>query len=65
MTVEGAFATARARFDTIVSWLDSSASGSLTHAELEAGLAERGRDLLAGLLQDHLDVRAARERRLG
>jgi hypothetical protein len=65
MTVEGAFATARARFDAVVSWLGSSASGSLTHAELESELAERGRDLLARLLQDHLDVRAAREPRLG
>jgi hypothetical protein len=65
MAVEGAFATARARFDAVVSWLDGAASGSLTHAELEAGLAERGRELLASLLQDHLDVRAVRERRLG
>jgi hypothetical protein len=65
MTVESAFATARARFDSIVSWLDSPGSGSLTHAELEDALAERGRELLAGLMQDHLDVRAARERRLG
>jgi hypothetical protein len=58
-----AFAAARARFGTVVSWLDGEQAGRLTHGELEDQLGMAGRELIRQLLQDHLDLRAAREQR--
>jgi hypothetical protein len=44
-------------------WLAGPGAACLTHAELEEQLAERGRELLRRLHQDHLDLRAMREQR--
>ena len=38
-------------------------AAALTHAGLEDHLQARGRELLRRLFQDHLELRAARERR--
>jgi hypothetical protein len=59
-----AFASSRERFDALVDFLDGDTSMGVTHAELEDHLQIAGRELLRQLLQDHVDVRAARERRL-
>jgi hypothetical protein len=61
--VSGVFAQARACFSEIEGWLSGTEAAALTHAELEEQLGERGRELLRLLHQDHLDLRAARERR--
>ncbi|MCA1682221.1 MAG: ISKra4 family transposase [Actinobacteria bacterium] len=58
------FGESRDRFEGIVSWLDSQEATELTHGELEAQLQLHGRELLRQLTQDHLDLRAHRERRL-
>jgi hypothetical protein len=61
---EGArFAEARELFVETVEWLSGLRAAGLTHAELEEQLGVRGRELLRRLHQDHLDLRAARERR--
>ena len=39
-------------------------AASLTHGELEARLEVKGREVFRTLFQDHLDMRAQRERRL-
>jgi hypothetical protein len=52
-------------FEQVVAGLAGSDADGLTHAELEDRLAVRGRELLRLLLQDHLDLRAVRERRCG
>jgi hypothetical protein len=59
-----AFAGARERFQTILSWLDGDQSTRLDHAELERQLDVEGRQLLRQLLQDHVDLRAMREKRI-
>jgi hypothetical protein len=48
-------------FTALVAELRSSQAAGLTACELEDLLAERGREVLRQLLQDHLDLRAARE----
>jgi hypothetical protein len=57
------FACSRGAFGQIEEWLGSSEAAGLEHAELEEQLAARGRELQRRMLQDHLDLRAARERR--
>lgn len=59
------FAAARAGFEQLVGFLDGARAAELAHAELETELDTRGRQLLRQLFQDHLDVRAHREQRLG
>lgn len=59
-----AFAAARGRFEEIVGWLGNGSAAGLEHAELETRLELEGRALLRVLLQDHLDLRAVRERRV-
>lgn len=59
-----AFARGRAQFDDVVGFLGGDAAAGLTHAELEAELGAKGRELLRQLYQDHLDLRAEREVRL-
>jgi hypothetical protein len=59
-----AFARGREQFDHVVGFLDGEGAAGLTHAELEAELGARGRELLRQLYQDHLDLRAEREVRL-
>ena len=44
-------------------WLESDEAGALTHAELEASVEVKGRDVLRQFFQDHLDLRAQREQR--
>lgn len=57
------FAGSRERFEAIMEWLDGKGAVGLEHAELESRLESEGRELLRALLQDHLDLRARRERR--
>lgn len=59
-----AFAGSHDRFETVAAWLEGAESTGLTHAELEARLQVESRELFRQLLQDHLDLRAQRERRL-
>jgi hypothetical protein len=58
------FAACEQLFRGLVGFLSGSAAAGLTHAELETRLAADGRELHRQLLQDHLDLRAARETRL-
>lgn len=62
--VGDAFAAGRALFESLVDWLDGTEAAGLEHAELETQLQGKGRELLRQLTQDHLDLRAHRERRL-
>lgn len=47
----------------MVAMLAGAQAAGLTHAELEEELTVQGRELLRRLFQDHLDLRAVRERR--
>jgi hypothetical protein len=60
-----AFGQSCERFEAMISWLDGPQAQELTHGELEARLQTEGRELLRQLTQDHLDLRAAQETRLG
>lgn len=60
----GRFERSREQFETIVGWLGDENSGGVEHADLESRLQCDGRELLRVLLQDHLDLRAERERRV-
>jgi len=62
---EDAFSASRARFEQVCSFMGGEEASSLTHGELEARLTIDVRDLVRQLYQDHLDLRAAREERLG
>ena len=55
------FERSRELFESLVSMLSESATDELTHADLEDRLASQGRELIRGLIQDHLDRRADRE----
>ena len=57
----GPFAASVMLFTTLVEELQALEAGGLTACELEDLLDERGRELQRQLLQDHLDLRAARE----
>jgi hypothetical protein len=57
----GPFAAAVNAFTALVEELQSAEAAGLTACELEDLLAERGREVQRQLLQDHLDLRAARE----
>ena len=63
-TVEAAFAASSTRFDGLVAWLTGDQTAGMTHGELEERLHVEGLALLRQLLQDSLDLRAVRERRL-
>jgi hypothetical protein len=64
--VEGeAFARSRTRLEAMVGFLGGGQAGALEHGELEDRLVTEGRELLRQLYQDHLDLRAEREVRLG
>src|SRR5262245_29741962 len=63
-TLDASFTASREHFDALVAFLGGQASSELTHAQLEERLAVAGRELTRLLLQDHVDVRAAREERL-
>jgi hypothetical protein len=55
------FARSLSAFETLTATLSGSDAGTWTHADLEEHLDAAGRELLRLLLQDHLDLRAARE----
>ena len=55
------FAAGRETFESVVGFLDGAEAAAMEHAELEAELDTRGRELMRRLLQDHLDLRAGRE----
>ena len=55
------FAASKALFDGLAAELAGPAAAGLTACELEELLDERGREVLRQLLQDHFDLRAARE----
>ena len=55
------FAASAELFTILVEDLQSGEAAGLTACELEDLLAERGREVQRQLLQDHLDLRAARE----
>jgi hypothetical protein len=52
------------RFCQLAGWLAGGQARGLEHSQLEARLAEDGRELIRALLQDHLDLRAASEPRI-
>ena len=58
------FAASEQIFRGLVGFLSGSAAAGLTHEELQTRLAADGRELHRQLVQDHLDLRAAREPRL-
>ena len=55
------FAASADLFTALVAELQAAEAAGLTACELEDLLAERGREVQRQLLQDHLDLRAARE----
>ncbi|MFF4830147.1 ISKra4 family transposase [Streptomyces sp. NPDC001312] len=55
------FADSLSAFETLTTTLSGSNASTWTHTELEEYLDTAGRELLRLLLQDHLDLRAARE----
>lgn len=57
------FARSREMFASVVGELASAQTGQCSHAELEDLLTARSRELIRTLMQDHLDLRAAREQR--
>jgi hypothetical protein len=57
----GPFAGSAGLFTALVAELEGPGAAGLTACELEDLLAERGREVQRQLLQDHLDLRAARE----
>jgi hypothetical protein len=57
----GPFAASVNLFTALVAELEGPVAAGLTACELEDLLAERGREVERQLLQDHLDLRAARE----
>ena len=57
----GPFAASENLFTALVAELEGSQAAGLTACGLEDLLAERGREVQRQLLQDHLDLRAARE----
>jgi hypothetical protein len=60
----GPFARSREQLDRIIAWLGGADADGVEHGELECRLQSDGRELVRLLLQDHLDLRAAREQRL-
>ena len=61
---EDPFRRSRERLEEVVAWLEAKEAAGLEHGELEAQLQSAGRELVCCLFQDHLDLRAVRERRL-
>src|SRR5664279_6042359 len=59
--VSADFTASREQFDQLLGFLTGTDAAAMAHAHLEEQLSSRGRALLKGLLQDHLDLRASRE----
>ncbi|MGH3826617.1 MAG: hypothetical protein ACRDQX_05505 [Pseudonocardiaceae bacterium] len=53
----------RQLFERVVAGLADPGCGELTHAQRVDQLTEHSRELMRSLFQDHLDLRASRERR--
>ena len=64
MANEDAFSLARACFEEMLGWLEGNESAQLSHANLEDEIVRRGRETQRLAFQDHLDLRALRERRV-
>lgn len=64
MTNEDGFTQARGCFEEMLGWLEGSESAQLSHADLEDEIVRRGREAQRLAFQDHLDLRAFRERRV-
>ena len=64
MAAEDAFAQARGCFEEMLGFLEGSEAAELSHADLEDEIVRRGREAQRLALQDHLDLRALRERRV-
>src|SRR5664279_3033069 len=60
--VSADFTASREQFDQLLGFLNGTDAAAMAHAHLEEHLSSRGRELLKLLLQDHLDLRASRER---
>ena len=60
-----AFESSRECFEEALGWLRGAEASTLTHADVEDHLDRRGRELLRRMCQDHFNVRAANETRLG
>lgn len=58
------FEASRARVETVLGFLEGEEAAALSHSELENYLEAAGRDLMRIFLQDHLNMRAIRERRI-
>ncbi|MGH9244041.1 MAG: ISKra4 family transposase [Acidimicrobiales bacterium] len=65
MTGVGGFITSEEYFVGVVSFLAGSEAAAMEHAELEACLQAHSTELFRRLSQDHVDLRAEREQRLG
>ncbi|WP_436846894.1 ISKra4 family transposase [Streptomyces atratus] len=63
VVAESAFAASRGLFEQVATDLTSPDAAVLTHSGLEDLLAARMREVTRQLFQDHLDLRAVRERR--
>ena len=63
MANEDAFTKARGCFEEMLGFLGGSESAQLSHADLEDEIVRRGRETQRLAFQDHLDLRALRERR--
>ena len=64
MANEDAFTRARGCFEEMLGWLEGNESAQLSHADLEGEIVRRGREAQRLAFQDHLDLRALRERRV-
>lgn len=62
--VEQPFSEAREKFEEIVTHLQTPVALGMRHEDLERYVIQQGLELQRRLLQDHLDVRAAAERRV-
>jgi hypothetical protein len=60
-TPQQVFDRSRERFESVIEVLADPQTGQQTHGELEERLMAESRELMRCLLQDHLDLRAARE----
>ncbi len=60
----GGFSASRERFATVLAFLDGTEAAAASHAELEEHLQVQSRELFRQLFQDHLDLRASREKRV-
>ncbi len=61
----GRFAGSRELFDAELMWLSGQEAAGLSHGELEDRLLACSRELHRRLLDEHLELRAERERRIG